>query len=133
MIETSFFENHFLVGTKVLQISLLLKGGGGSRTQKLSLLFLSLLLKGGGGNMRLGQCPSIWTFFLEGIPTLKFFSFWASQNSWVFPFFHQFSMCLDFLKKKKYTNDSSSHPLKCPKKIFKKSKKQKIGVKREEI
>ena len=48
-----------------MEISLLLKGGGGSRTPKMSILVLSLLLKGGGGNMRLGQCPSICSFFLK--------------------------------------------------------------------
>ena len=34
MIENSFFENHFLVGTKVKQIFLLLKGGRGVQSPK---------------------------------------------------------------------------------------------------
>ena len=44
----------------------------------------------------------------------------------------RYSPIFGLFEKKKYTNDSPSHPLKCPKKFFSESPKtQKIGEKRE--
>ena len=59
--------------TKSIRNFLSLKGGGGSRAQKIPF-YCSLLLKGEGVNkLRLGQFPSIWTIFLNASLIHKLF------------------------------------------------------------
>ena len=40
----------------------------GLETKKIPSILFPTFEGGGGGKVRLGQFPSIWTFFFEGIP-----------------------------------------------------------------